>query len=93
MEHLKRRRLLEGKKLSNQELESMDAFLDFLKGLLRIDPATRWTPSMAMKHPFISRVPYKGPFEPPKDEERVSTGGGDTLEETGSEHSSSSRDS
>jgi hypothetical protein len=36
-------------------MNSMDAFIDFLKGVLRIDKDTRWTPNMAMEHPFIKR--------------------------------------
>jgi hypothetical protein len=37
------------------EMNSMDAFIDFLKGLLRIDKDTRWTPIMAKEHPFVTR--------------------------------------
>jgi len=46
------------------ELNAMDAFIDFLKGILRVDKDTRWTPSMAMEHPFITREVYTGHFEP-----------------------------
>jgi hypothetical protein len=49
----------------------LEAFIDFMKGLLRIDPETRWNPVVAMQHPFILREPYKGPFEPKKDNEEV----------------------
>jgi dual specificity protein kinase YAK1 len=45
-------------------MNTMDAFLDYLKGLLRLDKDTRWTPLMAKEHPFITRDPFTGPFEP-----------------------------
>ena len=50
---------------------------------------------MAMKHPFITRERYEGPFEPPKEEERVSTNEEmmSTEFDTTSEHSNSSQDS
>lgn len=37
------------------ELNAMDSFIDFLKGVLRLDKDLRWTPTMAMQHPFITR--------------------------------------
>lgn len=42
----------------------MDAFIDFLKGILRIDKDIRWTPIMAMGHPFITRETFTGHYEP-----------------------------
>lgn len=69
----------------------MDSFLDFLKGLLRIDKDTRWTPLMAKEHPFIKRQSYNGPFEPQREQEHVSTT--ETGDDTMSERSSSSKDS
>jgi hypothetical protein len=70
----------------------MDAFIDFLKGVLRLDKDQRWTPSMAMTHPFIARETYTGHFEPRKDHERaqpLEPGNEDNSSET----SSSSKDS
>jgi len=51
---------IEKKKIANEtiseaERKTMDSFIDFLKGLLRIESTSRWTPLMAMKHPFITR--------------------------------------
>lgn len=57
-----------------------------------MDPGVRWTATMAMKHPFISRMQFNGPYEPASDD-RSSTNGGDTNEDSLSAHSSSSRDS
>ncbi len=42
----------------------MDALIDFLKGVLRLEKDHRWTPSMAMEHPFITREIFNGHFEP-----------------------------
>jgi hypothetical protein len=33
--------------ITDSEMNTMEAFIDFLKGVLRIDKDTRWTPSMA----------------------------------------------
>jgi hypothetical protein len=41
--------------IPESEMNTMDAFIDFLKGLLRIDKDNRWTPLMAKEHPFITR--------------------------------------
>ena len=70
------------------EMNSMDAFIDFLKGILRLDRDQRWTPSMAMEHPFITREVYIGHFEPRR-EMPSDTFGEDSM----SERSSSSKDS
>ena len=40
-------------------------FLDFLRGVLAVDPAQRWTPWQALQHPFLTGLPYTGPFTPP----------------------------
>ena len=53
--------------MQESEINSMDAFIDFLKGVLRIDKDQRWTPQMAMTHPFIARETFSGHFEPRKD--------------------------
>jgi len=41
-----------------QELEARECFLHFLCGLLRWDPAERWTPHQAARHPFITQQPF-----------------------------------
>jgi hypothetical protein len=74
------------------ELNTIEAFIDFLKGVLRIDKELRWTPLMAMEHPFITREFYTGPFQPNRRDEKSSTH--DTMgEDTMSEISGSSKDS
>ena len=69
----------------------MWTFIDFLKGVLRLDKETRWTPLMAKEHPFITRQIYNGPYEPSRDIERSSTN--ETEYESVSEKSTSSMDS
>jgi hypothetical protein len=49
------------------EMQQMDALIDFLKGVLRYERESRWTPSMAMEHPFITREKYNGHFEPQRE--------------------------
>ena len=79
------------KNLNESEINQMEAFIDFLKGVLRIDSSSRWTPTMAMKHPFIKRDQFRGSFEPSREEEGNSAH--ETGEDTISEHSSSSQNS
>ncbi|KAI9276748.1 hypothetical protein BDA99DRAFT_494023 [Phascolomyces articulosus] len=50
-----------------QELELRHSLADFLKGLLTIDPETRWTPNQAREHPFISGKPFLKPYVPVKE--------------------------
>ncbi|OUS46720.1 U4/U6-associated splicing factor PRP4 [Ostreococcus tauri] len=47
------------------------AFYDLLVGMMEIDPATRWTPAQALKHPFVTGDAFEGPFTPPKILERT----------------------
>ena len=44
------------------ELNNRAAFIDFCKGLLDLNPVTRWTPQQARGHPFITGEKYKGPY-------------------------------
>lgn len=37
-----------------------ESFLDFLLGILDLDPNSRWTPKQALQHPFITRAPFTG---------------------------------
>jgi len=74
-------------------MNAIEAFIDFLKGILRIDKDTRWTPLMAMEHPFITRETFNGPFEPKRNEEKTSDSTHNGGEDTMSEQSSSSKDS
>ncbi|KAI8379833.1 kinase-like domain-containing protein [Choanephora cucurbitarum] len=47
-----------------QELEARLCLLDFLYGVLELNPLKRWTPQQALQHPFITQKPFTGPFVP-----------------------------
>lgn len=40
------------------------AFIDFVHGLLNLNPLERWTPQQARTHPFITQQKFTGPFQP-----------------------------
>jgi hypothetical protein len=42
-------------------------FSDFLSGLLKLDPAERWTPWQALRHPFLTGAEFDGPYVPDPD--------------------------
>jgi hypothetical protein len=77
--------------IMDSEMNSIHSFIDFLKGVLRIDKDTRWTPSMAKVHPFITREVFTIPFEPQRENDRVSTN--ENGDDTNSDASTSSKDS
>ncbi|CAO2832278.1 unnamed protein product [Amaranthus hypochondriacus] len=41
------------------------ALIDFLRGLVEFDPAKRWSPYQASKHPFVTGEPFTSPYKPP----------------------------
>lgn len=41
------------------------AFIDFVRGLLTINPLERWSPQQARLHPFITQQKFTQPFVPP----------------------------
>ncbi|KAJ2161648.1 dual specificity protein kinase yak1 [Coemansia sp. RSA 552] len=48
-----------------REYQSRVALIDFLRGLLQLDPDRRWSPEQASMHPFITGEPFISPFVPP----------------------------
>jgi dual specificity protein kinase YAK1 len=52
-------------RLMNTELNNRVAFIDFVRGLLQINPLERWSPQQAKLHPFITQQKFTGPFVPP----------------------------
>ncbi|EIW72248.1 hypothetical protein TREMEDRAFT_21939, partial [Tremella mesenterica DSM 1558] len=46
----------------DKEMAFRRSFIDFVEGLLELDPLKRWTPQQAAKHPFISGEQYTGHF-------------------------------
>ncbi|KAK9050047.1 hypothetical protein SSX86_030984 [Deinandra increscens subsp. villosa] len=47
------------------------SLIDFLKGLVEFDPAKRWSPLQASKHPFVTGEPFTCPYEPAPETPRV----------------------
>ncbi|KAK3072292.1 dual specificity protein kinase yak1 [Teratosphaeriaceae sp. CCFEE 6253] len=47
-----------------REMANREAFIDFVHGLLNINPLERWTPQQARTHPFITQQKFTGPFQP-----------------------------
>ncbi|KAI5241553.1 kinase-like protein [Aureobasidium subglaciale] len=48
----------------DREMNNRVAFIDFVHGLLNINPLERWTPQQARTHPFITQQKFTGPFQP-----------------------------
>jgi dual specificity protein kinase YAK1 len=46
-------------------MQNRQSFIDFVRGLLNINPLERWTPQQAKLHPFITQTKMTGPFVPP----------------------------
>ncbi|KAJ3257905.1 dual specificity protein kinase yak1 [Boothiomyces macroporosus] len=46
------------------EMQNRRSFIDFLSGLLRLNPLERWTPQQALQHPFITQKPFVEPYSP-----------------------------
>ncbi|PGH16674.1 CMGC/DYRK/YAK protein kinase [Helicocarpus griseus UAMH5409] len=49
----------------DREMNNRVAFIDFVRGLLNINPLERWTPQQAKLHPFITQQKFTQPFVPP----------------------------
>ncbi|XP_050226139.1 dual specificity protein kinase YAK1 homolog [Mercurialis annua] len=47
------------------------ALIDFLRGLVEFDPAKRWSPFQASKHPFLTGEPFTCPYKPPPETPRM----------------------
>lgn len=44
------------------EQQNRIAFIDFVQGLLNLNPIERWSPQQAKLHPFITGEKFTGPF-------------------------------
>lgn len=51
-------------RLTFAEMANREAFIDFVHGLLNINPLERWSPQQARTHPFITQQKFTGPFQP-----------------------------
>ncbi|KDO30044.1 CMGC/DYRK/YAK protein kinase [Saprolegnia parasitica CBS 223.65] len=50
-----------------KEVQARHVFCHFLRGLLVVDPAVRWTPEQALAHPFVTGDAFEPSFEPPRE--------------------------
>ncbi|KAF9920553.1 dual specificity protein kinase yak1 [Linnemannia zychae] len=48
-----------------KEMTNRASFINFLQGLLNLNPIERWSPQQAKLHPFITGEPFTGNFIPP----------------------------
>lgn len=48
-----------------REMANRNSFIDFVHGLLNLNPLERWSPQQAKLHPFITQQKFGGPFVPP----------------------------
>jgi hypothetical protein len=48
-----------------KEMQNRLSLIDFLHGLLNLNPLERWSPQQAKMHPFITGEKFTGPFTPP----------------------------
>lgn len=49
----------------DREMQNRASFVDFVSGLLNMNPFERWTPHQAAMHPFITESKFVSPFVPP----------------------------
>ncbi|KAI9725310.1 MAG: dual specificity protein kinase yak1 [Chrysothrix sp. TS-e1954] len=49
----------------DREIANRNSFIDFVKGLLSLNPLERWSPQQAKLHPFITQQKFTGQFVPP----------------------------
>ncbi|ORY80046.1 kinase-like domain-containing protein [Protomyces lactucae-debilis] len=52
-------------KEKHKEEITRNAFVDFVGGLLNLNPLERWSPQQAKMHPFITGAEFRGSFVPP----------------------------
>lgn len=51
---------------AQKEMANRASFVDFVTGLLNLDPHERWTPQQAKLHPFITGEKFVKAFKPPR---------------------------
>ncbi|KAI7831761.1 hypothetical protein BC939DRAFT_149344 [Gamsiella multidivaricata] len=56
-----------------KETMNRQSFINFLQGLLNLNPIERWSPHQAKLHPFITGEPFTGTFIPPTIPKKPST--------------------
>ncbi|KAF8928091.1 dual specificity protein kinase yak1 [Haplosporangium gracile] len=56
-----------------KEMTNRQSFINFLQGLLNLNPIERWSPHQAKLHPFITGEPFTGNFIPPTIPKKAAT--------------------
>ncbi|XP_058085414.1 dual specificity protein kinase YAK1 homolog isoform X3 [Magnolia sinica] len=56
--------------ISKEKLTRL-ALLDFLRGLVELDPVKRWSPLQAVRHPFVTGEPFTCPYIPAPETPRI----------------------
>ncbi|KAJ1039594.1 hypothetical protein NDA10_007692 [Ustilago hordei] len=64
-----------------KEMANRSSFIDFVTGLLNMNPHERWTPQQAKLHPFITGEKFTKPFRPPLIPTAASTSGSGARKE------------
>ncbi len=54
--------------LSNNVNNDLESFVNFIKGLLTVNPQQRWNAKQALRHPFITKEKFEGYYNPYADE-------------------------
>ncbi|KAG0268465.1 dual specificity protein kinase yak1 [Actinomortierella ambigua] len=57
----------------DKEMATRQSFINFLQGLLNLNPIERWSPHQAKMHPFITGEVFTGRFVPPSIPKKVIT--------------------
>ncbi|KAG0227699.1 dual specificity protein kinase yak1 [Actinomortierella wolfii] len=57
----------------DKEMATRQSFVNFLQGLLNLNPIERWSPQQAKMHPFITGEVFSGRFVPPSIPKKVIT--------------------
>ncbi|KAF9971404.1 dual specificity protein kinase yak1 [Actinomortierella ambigua] len=57
----------------DKEMATRQSFINFLQGLLNLNPIERWSPHQAKMHPFITGEVFTGRFVPPSIPRKVIT--------------------
>ncbi|KAG0148654.1 hypothetical protein CROQUDRAFT_383918 [Cronartium quercuum f. sp. fusiforme G11] len=73
-----------------KEKQNRIAFIDFVKGLLNLNPIERWSPQQARMHPFILGEPLREPYVPLRPGYSATSGSLGKLTDLGTKLQSSS---
>ncbi|CAG8571761.1 13206_t:CDS:2, partial [Ambispora leptoticha] len=70
----------------DKEMQNRLAFIDFVQGLLNLNPIERWSPQQAKLHPFITGEKFTGKFIPPMLLKSTKTNSGQVISSLPASH-------